>query len=726
MLALGALCLGGFDRAAAIEVTRSADDMGGGTLREAIAAANGTTGPDTITFAPGLNGGTIDLDEGVLQITDTTGKITIDASSLADGVTLGGDTNDRDRVFLVNLATELELINVVISGGRAPHGNNGIDGATADDGEDGGNGGGIYNLGTLTLQNCEVFFNKAGNGGNAGELDADAGFAGVGGIGGLGGGIYSDGEDAAVTLIDSVVTFNLAGDGGEGGGVATGRTGNAGVGGQGGSGGGIYCIRGNLTLIRSLIDGNEAGDGGAGGYDGDGDPGKRGGAGGDGGGIALIEVDPDIQDSEIVGNYAGNGGIGGKVSLASSDIQGPGGDGGQGGGLFALVFELAARAQIVNSLIYANNAGNGAMGGSADGLGSGDGTDGGFGGFGGGVYVTSQSSTNDPIFRVENSTFYQNSAGNGGGGGPGSATGTGGTGGDAGSGGGLAFEEISTYYTALLSHVTVVSNEGGLEGAGDSGTGGFDGFESEGGGIWTSLPSGLTLANSLVTSNTAVSTANVGAFTGEGANFTSGLPVLQSELTDNGGSTRSLSPLLGSPLIDGGGDISNPLASDQRGEGRPKNAAPDLGAVEVSILVDAKIGLKSNPASQKVDNYYTASGAGQVQRISLSGLRKSKFYFSVQNDGDIADELVLVGSKGNKTLKLKAFQLTGARVNVTGAMRAGYLIGVADPGVTTVFQAQVKARSSKKKARQTLFFRGQSTSALAKDAVKAKVKQAKK
>lgn len=716
------LSLNSAGQADSFEVTRDADDMGGGTLREAIAAANGTTGDDLITFAASLNNSEIVLDGGTIGVGDTTGKITIDASSLPDGIRISGSSLERARVFEVNLLAELELVNLIISGGRAPHGENGVDGASADQGDPGGAGGAIFNEGILTLDRCELYSNSAGNGGNGGEFDSDTGAAGAGGAGGDGGAIYSDGNNAEVTLIDTLLEFNFAGDGGVGGGVASGRTATPAVGGKGGNGGGLYCARGKLTVMRTSFLGNEAGAGGTGGYDGDGGTGRFGGAGGDGGAIAAVQAYFEIEESELEGNYAGNGGEGGAVSM---DIPGPGGDGGNGGGIYVEATDVTSispsfgNPSITRSLLFANRAGDGAKGGSAMGLPSGDGTYGGDGGLGGGVFLTTEASGSSAV-GIENSTFTNNYAGRGGRGGAESDTGSEGDGGYGGSGGGLALQNSIYSLPVVMSHCTVVAN-----GSGTPGIGGSPEIEGTGGGIWTGALSGVTLANSVVTLNDSDPPTNVGPFASDGNNFTSGDPVL-GPFQDNGGSTRTLMPQALSPLIDGGATISNPLLTDQRGESRPKNGAPDLGAVEVGIQVDAKIGKKSNPAAQKVDNFYSASGAGQVLRVKLSGRRKSKFHFSLQNDGAIEDQLILSGPRANKTLKLKTFRLTGGRVNVTGAMRSGYSLGAVAPGGTVVFQVQAKARSSKRRARQNLTFQGRSVSASSVDGVKAKVKQSKR
>jgi hypothetical protein len=162
-----------------------------------------------------------------------------------------------------------------------------------------GGGGGIDNLGTLTMSDSTISGNHTGAGGLGGAAGMggakpmgfsgreDAGHAGPGGGAGLGGGLLSN-ESGTSTLTDVTVTGNFTGDGGNGGnGAQTGSLGS-GNGGFGGNGGGIWA-RGNgagLTLNFVTIAGNSVGALGEPGSDGEGRIGVRG-EPGKGAGIAT-------------------------------------------------------------------------------------------------------------------------------------------------------------------------------------------------------------------------------------------------------------------------------------------------------------------------------------------------------------------------------------------------------------------------------------------------------
>lgn len=93
-------------------VTNNLND-GSGSLRAAIATAlNG----ETITFAQELNGATITLTTGELSITGK--QLTIDASSLAAGVSLSG--NDLHRILLITGNSNVTLSKLDIRNGSAP------------------------------------------------------------------------------------------------------------------------------------------------------------------------------------------------------------------------------------------------------------------------------------------------------------------------------------------------------------------------------------------------------------------------------------------------------------------------------------------------------------------------------------------------------------------------------------------------------------------------------
>ena len=116
-------------------------DSGAGSLRAAVARA-----PAVVEFAGGLLGQTITLTNG--QITLAT-NVTIDASDLAGGVTISGNTNSR--LFEVSSSASVILGALTLANGS----------------ESGGSGGGIIvDMGaTLTVTNCTLTNNSAALGG---------------------------------------------------------------------------------------------------------------------------------------------------------------------------------------------------------------------------------------------------------------------------------------------------------------------------------------------------------------------------------------------------------------------------------------------------------------------------------------------------------------------------------------------------------------------------------
>ncbi|HMP06982.1 MAG TPA: choice-of-anchor Q domain-containing protein [Lacipirellulaceae bacterium] len=180
------------------------------TLREAVSAASILPGPDTITFAPELNGSRIVLQHGA--ITAVGSSLSIDASSLNEGITIDGGAGDPDRpierqsvlfrfdngnypdrvVSLTNLTltgggTVSEMGGAVVvyggtlsmsrchvldnycadgAGGIGVVGTAVLIDCTISDNE-GGLGGGVYVLGSADLRGCTLFGNSAGTGGGA-------------------------------------------------------------------------------------------------------------------------------------------------------------------------------------------------------------------------------------------------------------------------------------------------------------------------------------------------------------------------------------------------------------------------------------------------------------------------------------------------------------------------------------------------------------------------------
>ena len=302
--------------------------VNGVSLRDAIIAANTTAGSDTITFAPSLTAGgpvTLTLTLGELTVSDTIGTTTITGPG-ASLLSVSG--NNISRVFVNAANVTSQISGLTIKDGRSP-------GATG--------GGGVANLGTLRLIDCEVSGNTAAFGAgfsNSGTLQIDtsaivsnvatasgggaiynSGTGTVtlnrvvvnqnraeGGLGGFGGAIYNISATGVVTMFSTDITQNTATS--DGGGLRNFGTmtitESAVEDNRGTSGAGLINY-GSLTIGRSTFSGNTAS--------------IFGGAIWQGAGTATI------TGSTLSGNIAieSGGGImmnGGTMTLAASTLSG--------------------------------------------------------------------------------------------------------------------------------------------------------------------------------------------------------------------------------------------------------------------------------------------------------------------------------------------------------------------------------------------------------------------
>ena len=509
--ALGCLTLAAGAQAAQIAVDIEADTVAADnhcSLREAITSANNDAPLFMVAgeCAAGAVSDVVTLPTGHFVLSRTgppdNTNLNGDLDVLGAGLTIRGqgpgsttiDANRVDRVLDVLAGRVAALEGLTVTGGQAPKGANGGNvfgpAETQARGEDGGPGepgGGIRNAGTLTITDSTISDNRAGDGGDGGlghggdgttaSTGTNGAFGGGGSAaffsGGNGGGIFTSG---ALTLTRVTVTGNTAGKGGRGG---------SGTGGQGGGG----------------ISGN-GGHGGLG-------AGGSGGRGGSGGGIAAATgATLTIDQSSISGNAAGDGGANGfgqggagGVTSGNGSVGGNGGFGrggsfgagmgGFGGGIFAL-----DPIKVTRSLVSGNRTGAGGAGGNGTGGlaghaintgsnsatggdgGFADGDDGGDAGFGGGVYAPGE---------YVNVTLQGTRLGDGGDGGDGKGgnggVSTGGpTGGDGGGGspgdggtGGVGGGLVAEGGSSTIRHATITSNGVGTGGAAGTGTGGNGG-----------------------------------------------------------------------------------------------------------------------------------------------------------------------------------------------------------------------------------------------------------
>jgi hypothetical protein len=215
-----------------LTVTNNTDYLAGCLRAEISAAQPG----DTIVFDPSLNGQTITLGGGQLEINK---NLTIQGPGLGLLAINGGGFYNGSRVFQVDAQTNVTISGLTIEGGIGfKYGpTNNTFNFTPDYYD--GYGGGILNLGTLALSGCAVTGNVASTGY-------------VGGAFGLrheGGGIYNHGT---MTLSGCTVTGNTAADF---------YLGYNGIDNHGAGGGIFNDEQGHLTILSSVVQNNTASDG---------------------------------------------------------------------------------------------------------------------------------------------------------------------------------------------------------------------------------------------------------------------------------------------------------------------------------------------------------------------------------------------------------------------------------------------------------------------------------
>ncbi|WP_457490238.1 choice-of-anchor Q domain-containing protein [Thermostichus sp. MS-CIW-41] len=569
----------------------AADDLC--SLREAVIAANtdsavdgcpAGSGADTIVLLEGRTYTLSKDDDGSGHQTDSGANnddldITSTITIQGNGATIQRDTSVKCdlngsaakgefRIFHVSSGGKLNLQSVAIKGGCA-------DGANSPDTAGGGVfvevgsqlavsevqissnrafsfGGGIHNLGTVTINKADISGNSAnqqGGGihnGSGGKVNVTNAGITNNGAGKEGGGIYN-GSGGKVTITNTGISKNGVGE--KGGGIynlGTVTIDAAGISDNGADqeGGGIYNgSGGKVTITNTGISNNGVGDKGGGIYNGSGGTITvtnagivNNGAGKEGGGIYNGSGGTvTVTNAGIVNNGAGKEG-GGIYNLGTTNISKTGISGNnvseKGGGIYN---GNGGKVTLNASEISFNNASKIPFNNVNQ--------------EGGGIYVSSSSTVN-----ITNSTLSGNSAGTKGGG-------------------------IYNLGTSSLSFVTIASNSA-----------------SEGGGIFNGATANLR--NSIVANSTSGGNcSNAGTLTPSGANLDTdgscpGLTAVTSAalnlgpLANNGGPTQTHALLAGSVAIDAvpAGQCtdlnSSPVNQDQRGFSRPAGVRCDVGAYE--------------------------------------------------------------------------------------------------------------------------------------------------
>ena len=557
---------------ATLTVTSTADGAAG-SLRQAIADAD--------------SGDTIEVPAGIYTLSPDLGELIIDKDLTLVGAAADGTIIQASALAPGEPGSATHRVFDVLAGNVA------ISGVTMRHGNLSGDGGAIYNQGTLTLTNSTVSDNTARAGGgirNSGAITLNG--AGVtdntasgprGFLGGDGGGILNDGATATVTILDSTISGNTAFQ----------------------AGGGIFNNRGTMTIIDSIISGNTT-------------P-RRFPDTSDGGGI-VSNGNVTISNSTVAGNSSVRGGgiilawAGGippapipTLTVINSTFEGNTAysDGG------AIENSLGV-VVLSSSTIIGNTAerfGGGILNGGTADLTNSTISDNTAISDGGGIY-------SGGTLTVTNSTVSHNSASRGGGIFNGSS------------------DLILTLRNSTISNNSASSDGGGIDSASGililtnntiSGN-----TASRGGGINTAngLPGHGKMVNTIVAGNTATIGADcfggsffaslgynlIGKQFGCGLNRATGDLVnvnpLLGPLADNGGPTQTHALKPDSPAIDKGNPAvpgsggSACEAADQRGVDRPVDgdgdgvARCDIGAFEYSPrphTVTGTVGLEGMP-----------------------------------------------------------------------------------------------------------------------------------
>ena len=328
--------------AATFVVTKTADTADGVcdqdcSLREALVAANGSPGPDTIELSAGVFALTRGGADSFAAVGDLDVRESVTISGAGSGVTIvdAVGLSPRERVIELDPCTApgdcpgpsvVSLVGVTLRGGSAPFG-----------------GAVFVPVGsTLALTNAEIIENQAANGAGlfvAGTVtitgSALTGNAAVttGSMNdGFGGGLFVA-PGASATLVDAVVAGNTASRNGGGtyaGGTLVASQGEF-TGNQAGGIGGAIEGTGSLTLTGTRVAGNTGEDGGGVAYVGLGTATLTGveiedntadgtTTLGGGGGVFLFSGTMTITDSTIVRNTAFGEGGGGVLSAGALSI----------------------------------------------------------------------------------------------------------------------------------------------------------------------------------------------------------------------------------------------------------------------------------------------------------------------------------------------------------------------------------------------------------------------
>jgi hypothetical protein len=138
---------------------------------------------------------------------------------------------------------------------------------------------------------------------------------------------------------------------------------------------------------------------------------------------------------------------------------------------------------------------------------------------------------------------------------------------------------------------------------------------------------------------------------------------------------------------------------------------------------DLRIGKKGSLTKMKGNNKYNASGGGQQLKLELVSTSRKKYFFALENDGNIADNVRVKEKGAGSRVRTNYFRLTGGRANVTARVKkAGSVEEAVNPGAFVRYEGRIKYLSTDKRPGRKIRLTGTSLIApSARDTVRLKV-----
>jgi hypothetical protein len=144
---------------------------------------------------------------------------------------------------------------------------------------------------------------------------------------------------------------------------------------------------------------------------------------------------------------------------------------------------------------------------------------------------------------------------------------------------------------------------------------------------------------------------------------------------------------------------------------------------KAELQPDLRIGEKGSLTKMKGNNKYNATGAGQQLKLDLVSISRRKYFFALENDGNIADNIRVKEKGAGSRVRTNYFRLTGGRANVTAKVKkAGSVEEAINPDAFVRYEGRIKYLSADNRPGRKIRLTGTSLIApSARDTVRLKV-----